>query len=131
MSVAENGADLYDEIVSEVQRLVNGGVCEVTLLGQNVNSYGKNLIRKATFTELLQQLDTIKGLERIRFTTSHPKDLSPELIQSFGYIPKTVRTYSPAHAVRIRPDTAAYEQAATPGKHTLKKLHICAQLRPI
>ncbi|MCI0473927.1 MAG: MiaB/RimO family radical SAM methylthiotransferase, partial [Ignavibacteria bacterium] len=77
-----------DEIINEVQSLVNGGVCEVTLLGQNVNSYGKTAFPKTTFTELLMQLDTINGLERIRFTTSHPKDLSPELIQSFGSIQK-------------------------------------------
>jgi tRNA-2-methylthio-N6-dimethylallyladenosine synthase len=77
-----------DEICNEVQCLVNGGVCEITLLGQNVNSYGKQIIPKTTFTELLKQLDEIKGLERIRFTTSHPKDLSPELIHCFGYIQK-------------------------------------------
>ena len=88
MSVGESGADLLMKLLSEVQSLVHGGVCEVTLLGQNVNSYGNKSIPKITFTELLQQLDTIKGLERIRFTTSHPKDLSPELIHSFGSIQK-------------------------------------------
>ena len=77
-----------DEIINEVNSLVNKGVREVTLLGQNVNSYGKNLIPKTTFADLLMQLDTIEGLHRIRFTTSHPKDLSLELIQSFGYIHK-------------------------------------------
>ena len=77
-----------DEIINEVHSLVNEGVREVTLLGQNVNSYGKNLIPKTTFADLLKQLDTIEGLDRIRFTTSHPKDLSLELIQSFGYIRK-------------------------------------------
>ena len=76
------------EIINEVEHLVNKGVCEVTLLGQNVNSYGKNLIPNTTFAALLKQLNTITDLERIRFTTSHPKDLSPELIQSFGYIQK-------------------------------------------
>ena len=77
-----------DEIINEVNSLVNKGIREVTLLGQNVNSYGKNLIPHTTFAALLKQLATIKGLERIRFTTSHPKDLSPELIQSFGDIQK-------------------------------------------
>jgi tRNA-2-methylthio-N6-dimethylallyladenosine synthase len=77
-----------NEILTEVRSLVRGGVCEVTLLGQNVNSYGNKAIPKASFTELLQELDTIKGLERIRFITSHPKDLSPELIRAFGCIQK-------------------------------------------
>ena len=77
-----------DEIINEVTSLVNKGVREVTLLGQNVNSYGKNLIPKTPFTEILKQLNTVKGLERLRFTTSHPKDLSPDLIQSFGYMQK-------------------------------------------
>jgi len=77
-----------DEIFDEVQGLVKDGVREITLLGQNVNSYGKKLIPETTFADLLIRLDTIEGLERIRFTTSHPKDLSPELIQAFGNIQK-------------------------------------------
>jgi tRNA-2-methylthio-N6-dimethylallyladenosine synthase len=60
--------------------LVADGVKEVMLLGQNVNSYGKNLDPQVSFAELLQEVDKIPGLERIRFMTSHPKDLSDELI---------------------------------------------------
>lgn len=70
-----------EDIVSEIQRLVKDGVVEVMLLGQNVNSYGKNLKRPITFAELLSEVEKIEGLKRIRFMTSHPKDLSEELIQ--------------------------------------------------
>lgn len=68
-------------IIREIERLVADGVVEVMLLGQNVNSYGKNLDEPMTFAELLQEIEKIEGLERIRFMTSHPKDLSDELIE--------------------------------------------------
>lgn len=68
-------------ILDEIQKLVDDGVVEVMLLGQNVNSYGKNLSDPMTFAQLLQEVEKIEGLERIRFMTSHPKDLSEELIQ--------------------------------------------------
>ena len=70
------------EIVREVERLAADGVKEVMLLGQNVNSYGKNLETPMTFAELLQEIEKIDGIERIRFMTSHPKDLSDELIET-------------------------------------------------
>ena len=69
------------DIIREIERLVADGVVEVMLLGQNVNSYGKNLEQPITFAELLQEIEKIDGLERIRFMTSHPKDLSDELIR--------------------------------------------------
>lgn len=69
------------EIIREIERLVADGVVEVMLLGQNVNSYGKNLETPMTFAQLLQEVEKIDGLERIRFMTSHPKDLSDELIE--------------------------------------------------
>lgn len=69
-----------EEIVCEIERLVKDGVKEVMLLGQNVNSYGKTLDKKVTFAELLQRVEKIDGLERIRFMTPHPKDLSDDLI---------------------------------------------------
>ena len=72
------------EIIMEIERLVKDGVKEVMLLGQNVNSYGKNLSVPVTFAELLQEVEKIDGLERIRFMTSHPKDLSDELIEVMG-----------------------------------------------
>ncbi len=68
------------DIVREIEKLVGEGVIEVMLLGQNVNSYGKNLEEPITFAELLRQIEQIEGLERIRFMTSHPKDLSDDLI---------------------------------------------------
>ena len=70
-----------EQIVEEIKRLVADGVVEVMLLGQNVNSYGKNLEHPITFAQLLMQIEQIEGLERIRFMTSHPKDLSDELIE--------------------------------------------------
>ncbi|MCI8585292.1 MAG: tRNA (N6-isopentenyl adenosine(37)-C2)-methylthiotransferase MiaB [Lachnospiraceae bacterium] len=69
------------DILREIEHLVADGVVEVMLLGQNVNSYGKNLAEPMTFAELLREVEKIEGLERIRFMTSHPKDLSDELIQ--------------------------------------------------
>ena len=69
------------DIVREIEVLVKDGVVEVMLLGQNVNSYGKNLEQPMTFAELLREIEQIDGLERIRFMTSHPKDLSDDLIE--------------------------------------------------
>ena len=72
------------DIVREIEALVKDGVVEVMLLGQNVNSYGKNLEQPMTFAELLKEIEQIDGLERIRFMTSHPKDLSDELIRTMA-----------------------------------------------
>lgn len=69
------------DIIREIEKLVSEGVVEVMLLGQNVNSYGKTLEEPMCFAQLLQEVEKIEGLERIRFMTSHPKDLSDELIQ--------------------------------------------------
>ena len=69
------------DIIREIERLVADGVVEVMLLGQNVNSYGKNLEQPMTFAALLREAEKVKGLKRIRFMTSHPKDLSDELIE--------------------------------------------------
>lgn len=73
-----------EAIVKEVKRLVADGVSEVMLLGQNVNSYGKTLEHPVTFAQLLEMLEDIEGLRRIRFMTSHPKDLSDELIETMA-----------------------------------------------
>lgn len=70
-----------EDIIHEIEGLVADGVVEVMLLGQNVNSYGKTLKEPITFAELLRRAEQIDGLERIRFMTSHPKDLSDELIE--------------------------------------------------
>jgi tRNA-2-methylthio-N6-dimethylallyladenosine synthase len=79
-----------DDVVAEVRGLVADGVVEVTLLGQNVNSYGRDLYGSPRFAELLQDVaDT--GIERIRFTTSHPKDLSTATIAAMAEIPSVCR----------------------------------------
>ena len=70
-----------EDIIKEIKQLVADGVVEVMLLGQNVNSYGKTLEHPITFAQLLQQVEQIEGLRWIRFMTSHPKDLSDELIE--------------------------------------------------
>ncbi|HEV8722288.1 MAG TPA: tRNA (N6-isopentenyl adenosine(37)-C2)-methylthiotransferase MiaB [Candidatus Binatia bacterium] len=71
-------------IIAEIESLVAQGVIEVMLLGQNVNSYGKLTPDELSFAELLARVDSIEGLRRIRFTTSHPQDLSPELTEAFA-----------------------------------------------
>lgn len=71
-----------DDIINEITQLANEGYKEIVLLGQNVNSYGKTLENKVTFAELLFMINEIDGIERIRFMTSHPKDLSDELIEA-------------------------------------------------
>ncbi len=79
------------EIIREIESFVADGVVEVMLLGQNVNSYGKNLEQPVTFAQLLEQIEQIEGLERIRFMTSHPKDLSDELIEVMAKSKKICR----------------------------------------
>lgn len=73
-----------EDIIAEITCMVQDGVVEVMLLGQNVNSYGKNLKQRVTFAQLLKRVEKIEGLKRIRFMTSHPKDLSDELIEVMG-----------------------------------------------
>ena len=79
------------DILREIERLVADGVVEIMLLGQNVNSYGKNLSEPITFAQLLEQVCGIEGLQRVRFMTSHPKDLSDELIEVMKRNPKVCR----------------------------------------
>jgi tRNA-2-methylthio-N6-dimethylallyladenosine synthase len=76
------------EIVGEVKELVYRGVKEVTLLGQNVDSYGHDLPDKPDLADLLSELNTVDGLARIRFLTNHPKDMSPKLIEAIAYLDK-------------------------------------------
>lgn len=73
-----------EDIEKEIKDLVSKGYKEVTLLGQNVNSYGKGLEPQITFADLLRRLNKIEGLERIRFMTSHPKDLSDDVIDAIS-----------------------------------------------
>lgn len=77
-----------EEIVDEVRRLAEAGVKEIMLLGQNVNSYGRTLKGSPTFPFLLERLQEVEGIERIRFTTSHPKDLSTDLMEAMASLSK-------------------------------------------
>lgn len=77
-----------ENIIREIEELAKNGCKEVTLLGQNVNSYGKTLERDYNFTDLLKEVNEIEGIERIRFMTSHPKDLSDELIEAYATLDK-------------------------------------------
>jgi len=77
------------ELVAEARRLASEGVREITLLGQNVNSYGRDLPRDArsSFAELLGQLDAISGIDRIRYTSPHPKDMREDVIRAHAQLP--------------------------------------------
>ena len=76
-----------EDILAEAEELISCGAGELTLLGQNVNSYGRGLDGGPTFARLLRQVAELPGLLRLRFTTSHPKDLSPELIDALAEVP--------------------------------------------
>ena len=73
-----------EQIIKEIEQLVSEGYKEVTLLGQNVNSYGKDLPESIDFADLLRRVNDIKGIKRIRFMTSHPKDISDKLIKTMS-----------------------------------------------
>ena len=77
-----------ESIITEIKELDNKGYKEITLLGQNVNSYGKTLRPKVSFPELLKMVNEVEGIERIRFLTSHPKDCSDELIEAIANLDK-------------------------------------------
>ncbi len=79
------------EIVREIEKLSEDGVIEVMLLGQNVNSYGKGLDEDIDFSDLLKEVEKIDGIKRIRFMTSHPKDLSDKLIDTIASSEKICR----------------------------------------
>ncbi|MEK6229465.1 MAG: tRNA (N6-isopentenyl adenosine(37)-C2)-methylthiotransferase MiaB [Actinomycetota bacterium] len=77
------------ELVAEVRRQADEGVREVTLLGQNVNSYGRDLPvgEKATFAELLAMVDAVEGIDRVRYTSPHPKDMREDVIRAHAELP--------------------------------------------
>lgn len=82
--ISRRAADILDE----VRQLADEGVQEVVLLGQNVNSYGLKSANEPSFAQLIRQVAGVEGIRRIRFTTSHPKDMSDELIACFAEVPK-------------------------------------------
>ena len=92
-----------DDIVAEVELLARRGVTEVTLLGQNVNSYGRDITRRRPlFADLLRAVGAVEGIARIRFTSPHPKDLRPETIEAMAH-PGGLRAAAPAAPVGQRP----------------------------
>ena len=103
-----------DDIVAEVELLARRGVTEVTLLGQNVNSYGRDITqRRPLFAELLRAVGAVEGIGRVRFTSPHPKDLRPETIEAMADDARGVRAAPPAAAVGERPGAARH----APGLH--------------
>jgi tRNA-2-methylthio-N6-dimethylallyladenosine synthase len=76
------------EILAEVQALAAGGTREITLIGQNVNSYGLKVDGEKTFAELLYAVAAVPGVERIRYTTSHPRDMGPDVVQAYRDLPQ-------------------------------------------
>ncbi len=77
-----------EAVVAEIESLAKDGVKEITLLGQNVNSYGKDLDRDIDFADLLLMADKVEGIKRIRFVTSHPKDMTDKLIETLPRVTK-------------------------------------------
>jgi tRNA-2-methylthio-N6-dimethylallyladenosine synthase len=75
------------EIVTEVERLVAGGMREVTLLGQNVNSFGRSLRPRRSFAELLHAIDAIDGVDRVRYTSPHPSDMKEDVVLAHAQLP--------------------------------------------
>jgi tRNA-2-methylthio-N6-dimethylallyladenosine synthase len=76
-----------DELVAEARRMASDGVREITLLGQNVNSYGRDLRPRARFSELLAGIDAVEGVERIRYTSPHPKDMREDVVRAHADLP--------------------------------------------
>jgi len=88
---ATRGAEVsrpHGEILDEVRRLADTGVREITLIGQNVNSYGLKQPGEITFTELLYRVHAVPGVERIRYTTSHPRDVTDDLVAAYRELPR-------------------------------------------
>jgi tRNA-2-methylthio-N6-dimethylallyladenosine synthase len=84
-----------DELIAEAERLAADGVREVTLLGQNVNSYGRELPKEVRigFAELLGRVDAVEGIDRIRYTSPHPKDMKEDVIRAHAVLKRMRRTY--------------------------------------
>ncbi|MEA4939897.1 MAG: tRNA (N6-isopentenyl adenosine(37)-C2)-methylthiotransferase MiaB [Christensenella sp.] len=111
-------------IVDEIKRLVEEGYSEVTLLGQNVNSYGKDLA-DASFAKLLELVSGVEGLQRIRFMTSHPKDLSDEMIHAMATLPNV------CHHVHLPMQSGSNEILKRMNRHYTREryLEIVGKLR--
>jgi len=113
------------EIACEVKQLVHRGVKEVTLLGQNVDSYGLDLPHQPTLADLLTELNTIDGLARIRFLTNHPKDMSPKLIEAVAHLDKVCEHIS----LPVQSGSNDILKAMRRGYTVDDYLHLVAQIR--
>ena len=96
------------DILAEVQGLARSGVVEVTLLGQNVNTYGRDVTvpgssNRPLFGELLRQVGAVEGIRRVRFTSPHPHDFTPDVIEAMAETPDRLRAHPLPVAVRLRP----------------------------
>jgi tRNA-2-methylthio-N6-dimethylallyladenosine synthase len=114
------------EILEEIRELAEQGVREVTLIGQNVNSYGTKE-KEINFSALLEQVNAIDGIDRIRFTTSHPKDLSDELIACFGRLEKLCKHLH----LPVQCGSNAILKAMNRGYTRERYLEIVARLRQV
>ena len=92
------------DVLAEVEALVAEGVLEVTLLGQNVNSYGVEFGDRFAFSKLLRACGSIEGLERVRFTSPHPRDFTADVIEAMAETPNVMPLAAHAAAVGIGPD---------------------------
>lgn len=114
------------EILQEIRELAEQGVREVTLIGQNVNSYGTKE-EEINFSTLLEQVNVIDGIDRIRFTTSHPKDLSDDLIACFGRLEKLCKHLH----LPVQCGSNAILKAMNRGYTRERYLEIVARLRQV
>ncbi len=108
----------FEELVEEAARLSADGVREVTLLGQNVNSYGRDL-RGAhgprSFSELLTAIDAIDGIDRIRYTSPHPKDMREDVVRAYAQLDVRLPAHPPAAPVGFEPDPEGDAPHLQPG----------------
>ena len=117
-----------EDILSEAERYRDEGVLELTLLGQNVNSYGRDLFGEPRFAELVHRIDTL-GFPRLRFATSHPKDISDELIDAFG----TCSSLMPALHLPVQSGSNRVLRMMNRGytrEHYLEKIRKLRTVRP-
>ena len=104
-----------DAILAEVRGLVAEGVREVTLLGQTVNAYGRDLTPATDLAALLAQVSAVEGIARIRFTTSNPYNMTRRLVEALRDSPPRLQVFASALAVGVQPGARAHESRLHPG----------------
>ena len=123
----------FDDVLAEVAGLADQGVKEVTLLGQNVNAYRGAMgetAEIADFALLIEYVAEIPGIERIRYTTSHPNEFTQRLIDVYGRVPKLVEPPAPAGAARQRPHPDGDEARLHRAWNTRARCASCARCGP-